>query len=200
MQLHFIKQFPWGEPTYFIEKIWNGIVIPYFIETTEEDMSLEDFIDAQLAETDPAECYSFDHYKKNFPYDYDWSEVTMNVKPKIHTIRDDVKNRWHPGKDIHFMQWIGKGYRSPCYHFAPVIPCVSVQQFDILYDKDGSISVYVDDNLFYYQTSFNESDRSCRLKMEQLAINDGFASISYFFKFFNTDYSGKIIHWTDLKY
>ena len=36
--------------------------------------------------------------------------------------------------------------------------------------------------------------------MLNLVQNDGFASISDFFKFFNKDYTGKIIHWTDLKY
>ena len=36
--------------------------------------------------------------------------------------------------------------------------------------------------------------------MLNLVQNDGFASISDFLKFFNKDYTGKIIHWTDLKY
>ena len=36
--------------------------------------------------------------------------------------------------------------------------------------------------------------------MWQLAINDGFESLKHFFEYFNEDFEGKIIHWTDLKY
>jgi hypothetical protein len=35
---------------------------------------------------------------------------------------------------------------------------------------------------------------------EQLAINDGFETVEHFFRWFNEDFSGKIIHWTDLRY
>ena len=33
-----------------------------------------------------------------------------------------------------------------------------------------------------------------------LSLNDGFDSVQQFFKWFNKDFEGKIIHWTKLKY
>lgn len=39
-----------------------------------------------------------------------------------------------------------------------------------------------------------------RSQIEELAMNDGFESVDQFFAWFNKDWKGKIIHWTDLKY
>ncbi len=44
-------------------------------------------------------------------------------------------------------------------------------------------------------------DRKLKIEeVNQLAINDGFNSVDDFFQYFNTDFTGKLIHWTDLKY
>jgi len=175
MQIHFTKQFPWGDPSYFVEKIWSGF-------------SLNDFLWDQRNG-----CWSTERFKENFPYDYDWFPIFMNVKPKIQTIREDKNNRWKSGKNLHFEQWIGKPYNSKCYHFAPVIPCMSVQNIEIEYQglkQNGNVipaikidGEYLVKNEFY-----------------RLAQNDGFDTESDFFKWFDKDYKGKIIHWTDCWY
>ena len=39
-----------------------------------------------------------------------------------------------------------------------------------------------------------------KVDIERLSKNDGFDSIEDFWSFFNQDYQGMIIHWTDTKY
>ena len=41
---------------------------------------------------------------------------------------------------------------------------------------------------------------SCEPILRELAKNDGFESVEDFFAYFNKDFKGKIIHWTDLQY
>ena len=69
------------------------------------------------------------------------------------------------------------------FRFAPKIPVKSIQQIKI---KDDLI--YID--------GFALS----RKEVKQLAINDGFDNVSDFHNYFNEDFIGKIIHWTDFKY
>lgn len=125
---------------------------------------------------------------------YEPNELTPNEKAKIHTIRKDKHNRWKQGRPIHFMQWTGDPYRSKCFHFAPVISCTSVQNITIKYLEDGNVYVSIDNRLVYSKLS-GESKT-----IQQLASADGFNSVNDFFKWFDTDFSGKIIHWTDFKY
>ena len=175
MQIHFIKQFPWGEPSYFIEKIWAGFALNDFL-CNERNVN-----------------WSTEIYIEKFPYEYEWFPVFMKVKPKIHTIREDLKNRWQPGKIIHFEQWTGKPYNSKCYHFAPLIPCVSTQEIEIDYKgfkQNGNMIPVIKIDGKYLERSEN-------LKLAQ---NDGFNSVQDFFRWFNKDFSGKIIHWTDSRY
>lgn len=181
MQIHFVKQFPWGEPSYFIEKIWAGFALNDFLWYNREG------------------CWATEHYKEHWPYGNDsrgissWWRPFMKVKPKIHTIREDLKDRWKPNKMIHFEQWTGKPYHSKCYNFAPLIPCMSTQRIRIECQgshklKDLGASVFIDNRFL----SMNE--------IEILSQNDGFESYQDFFRWFNKDYSGKIIHWTDFNY
>ena len=110
----------------------------------------------------------------------------VSVKPKRHTIRRDSKKRWKLGNLIHF--YIDT--RSPLqYLFAPVIDCISTQKIEIIYNR-GKIRVYINERQLPLSPS----------KVEELAINDGFDSVDDFFEWFNEDFTGKIIHWTDLKY
>ena len=53
---------------------------------------------------------------------------------------------------------------------------------------------------FYWQNPLDDEDGYGLDQMETLAIADGFDSIEDFFKYFTNDFTGKIIHWTDLKY
>lgn len=149
-----------GKPNYFIEKIWEGI--------PEKDIDLYDLIVMD--------------YRIRFGQEWEGKNF-VHHNPKIHTIREDTKNRWGAGCDIHFVI----NNRTPNrFQFAPVIKCVSVQTIAIRYTFSPSPIILIDDELV------------CDVK--QLAINDGFDSVEDFFAYFNKDFTGKLINWTDLKY
>jgi len=118
---------------------------------------------------------------------FDSQLFAENVIPKPHTIREDAHDRWHEGRLIHPVVF---NRSKNQFQFAPTIPCKSVQEIEITHwhGIDGYRTVLVDDRIL------NETE------IEVLAKNDGFNSVVDFFSWFNADYSGKIIHWTDLKY
>lgn len=110
------------------------------------------------------------------------------LKPKLHTIREDKSNRWKAGNDIHFVI----NNRTPQrFQFAPVMKCVSVQEIEIDHEfqnADFQPCVYVNESLLDSK------------EILTLAKNDGFESVEEFFYYFDTDFKGKIIHWTELNY
>jgi hypothetical protein len=131
-----------------------------------------------------------------YPY---WREVNKKGfdtekakgRKKKHTIRTDSKNRWEAGKNIHFVI----NNRTPQrFQFAPVVICKSVQLIAIYQNIDSAgfqianPSVHIDNR------------NLTPVEIENLAINDGFDSAEDFFAYFNKDSTGKIIHWTNLKY
>lgn len=138
-----------------------------------------------------------DHIPAHFcPEGYDFLKQ-MEVKPKYHTIRTDEKDRWKAGNDIHFFI---NARTKEMFQFAPVIKCVSTQRIEII----KVARVYTP---YTYKTKANQTFQIVvdgnsinRDRMEQLAFNDGFDSLEDFFAYFNTDLTGKIIHWTPLKY
>lgn len=109
------------------------------------------------------------------------------LAPKIHTIRADKKDRWKVGNKIHFV--INNRTKNR-FQFAPVIPVKSIQKIEIVYwmGCGDYPSVVVGG-----QTLKNS-------EVETLAKNDGFDSVEDFFAWFNSDFKGKIIHWTDFRY
>lgn len=109
------------------------------------------------------------------------------LKPKHHTIRYDSHNRWKPGMKIHPV--INNRTKNR-FQFAPVLECVSVQEILIKYRS------YMD----YPDVYIDGQNAWKNRQIAELAINDGFPSIGHFFQYFNEDFKGKIIHWTDLKY
>lgn len=123
-----------------------------------------------------------------YNYWYDKIEahgVDLNVKctPKLHTIRKG--NRWKVGDKIHFCI----GLRTKNYfRFAPVMEVKKVQKIKINHYDDGAIFVHIDGNYFGYED------------FEKVAINDGFESNEQFIEYFNKDFEGQIVHWTNLKY
>jgi hypothetical protein len=175
MILPFSTKFPNGKPTYFIDKIWDSICeIGLDLAWTRSDY--------------------LDMYRRKFNDHWDSIE---NIRPKEHTIRKDEKNRWKAGVKIHFTVF---NRSKNSFRFAPVIECKSVQKIEIIYMKmtvpKGITRPFVKiDNKLIYDIVGNGHE-----KMEQIAINDGFESVDDFFNWFNTDFTGKIIHWTDLKY
>lgn len=106
---------------------------------------------------------------------------------KIHTIRKDPHDRWKPGRKIHFTT----GVRTKNYHQFMEGVCISTTFIGIKWDNGIPTIVIEDDiGLFYPNEDI----------IERLAKNDGFESVEDFFKWFNKDFNGKIIHWTDFNY
>ena len=107
---------------------------------------------------------------------------------KQHTIRKDKNDRWKPGMKIHF----ATGVRTKLYHQFKEGVCISTQKIQILWDNislNGEfVSILVDGHLIDLD------------EVETLAINDGFEDVSEFLNWFDEDFEGKIIHWTDLRY
>lgn len=103
--------------------------------------------------------------------------------PKLHTIREDKADRWKPGIDIHMVIH----NRTPNrYQFVPVMECTAVQVIEMV-PTPWDLCVYIGDRLL------NPAE------MEKLARNDGFDSLDDFNEYFREDFTGKIIHWTDLR-
>ena len=130
-----------------------------------------------------------------------------NLKPKLHTLREDKFDRWKAGRTIQMV------YRGAFYkikdHFNDGIPqlgvCRSTQKIEIKWVifhmkplesmgiKGGTSrvpTVIVDGRAF---------EGACT-QIIQLAQNDGFDSLESFYNYFNKNFTGKIIHWTDLRY
>lgn len=121
---------------------------------------------------------------------------------KIHTIREDKPNRWHAGRPIQY----ATGVRTKNYKEFNSGICRSVQFIRIKWiDKIVSVeigSIKTEMKLIYF---FNPSDEKVfgmieKGEMKELSLNDGFESIEAFFKWFDKDFEGKIIHWTNHKY
>ena len=134
-----------------------------------------------------------------FIYDYGMIADYQNVDdclsacdastPKLHTIRVDQNKRWKPGMKIHFKIWTGKPYKSKTFDFAPLTECVSIQEIRIEHDTSNLWPpVYIDNKLMSIG------------QIEKLAINDGFNDLRHFYSYFNENFTGRIIHWTNLKY
>lgn len=105
---------------------------------------------------------------------------------KLHTIRKDTSNRWKAGNDIHFCINVRT---KDQFQFAPIVKCVSTQKIEIKKHPNHNVfSIYIDGK-------YLEPDDT-----DLLAKNDGFDSTEAFFEYFNTNFTGKIIHWTNLKY
>lgn len=154
-------------PTYFVEKIWCGLI----------DSNIE-----------------AGEYKK-----YNEKYITKDLvhEPKLHTIRQDKKNRWKPGMMIDFFI---NARQKDMFRFAPQIPVVSTQDISIIF-WGTSVQVFIDGEWFGDAFFDQFKNIECNnFDLDTLAKNDGFDSLEEFFNYFNEDFKGKIIHWTDLKY
>lgn len=164
-----------GKPSYFVEKIWESIL------RNGTRVKLKDFIE---------------YGKNSIPEDY----TVGTHKPKLHTIRKDEPNRWKSGNDIHM---VINNRTSKRLQFAPILKTIFIQKFEIKYYEKAeitSIDVIIDDlklGTVVFKDCVFECDSS---RIDQLAINDGFDSTEAFFNYFDTDFKGKIIHWTKHRY
>lgn len=139
---------------------------------------------------------------RELPEHYVFEDLTVfeqeKLKPKLHTIREDKNDRWQPGTKIDFFI---NCRQKDMFRFAPVLPVVSTQKVEIrwyeLFNKKMA-RVFIDNKSFACVKFYTEMIVTG--KMLQLAQNDGFDTIEDFFAYFNEDFKGKIIHWTDLRY
>lgn len=169
-----------GMPNFFIEKIWLGLI--------------------QYQYATYSDCNQFQkaHIDKFMEYWDNDKEANLIKRqlPKLHTIREDEKNRWKPGMKI---QFVINNRSKNRFQFAPVLQVVSIQQILIVSELQNGTRwnyVEIDGNMLAAST------------IERLAKNDGFNNSKEFFKYFckyddpesRAEFSGKIIHWTNLKY
>ena len=158
-----------GKPTYFVERIWEGLLRNYF----QDDKEYIEFMNA---------------HKKRFGIDWDWfpDEHNRLTNPKIHTIREDKKERWQIGTKIDFFINVRQ---KNMFRFAPVLPVLSTQKVEIIHTKKlNGIIVNIDGR------------RLSPSELQDFALNDGFDTLNEFIAYFNKDFTGKLIHWTAKRY
>lgn len=111
---------------------------------------------------------------------------------KVHTIRLDPYNRWRAGRYIQMATGVRtKHYKQFNAGKPELQKCISTQNIVIKYARYSKISgpsVAVDGKSL------------TALQIHELALADGFDNIDQFFNWFNADFSGKIIHWTQKIY
>lgn len=168
------------KPTYFREKILAGI------KETQELLNKGQFTPSELV-----------HFK--------------TFKSKLHTIR--AGHRWKEGMKMHMAYGVRtKNYQQFNKYIPELEVCKGVQDIRIKYyglKKKNSVHISIDGHIFYWGNVFGSeidpsgSDAMKTLyanNIEKLAINDGFDSVEDFFAWFNKDFEGQIIHFTNLKY
>ena len=188
MNLSFKEQFPDGIPTYFIEKIQTGLLMHNFLHEEKLKQYHESY---------------FEKFGKTYVnIDIPWQHE------KVTSIREDKADRWKAGNKIHF---IVNNRKPTRFQFAPIILCQSVQHIKIKYINTavGNRLIVLLDHKPYFtawadELDYNKVNDILKLKalkrMQTIAKNDGFNNVMDFFKWFNKDFEGKIIHWTDLQY
>jgi hypothetical protein len=126
-------------------------------------------------------------YLQKFGKSWDGDTFSEFLEPKLHTIRRDIDNLWASGMDIQLVVNIN----SPDeFQFAPTLKCHSVQRIQIDYSNllgEGP-AVFIDYELL-------DADQ-----LEKLSINDGFATVSDFFSYFNEEFTGNLVNWSPVKY
>tara|TARA_R110002096_G_scaffold129211_1_gene277885 strand:+ start:4591 stop:5127 length:537 start_codon:yes stop_codon:yes gene_type:complete len=132
----------------------------------------------------------------------------LSFRPKLHTIREDTKDRWKVGAKIHM---VINNRTKDRLQFAPVLEVKAIQKIKIWRSVEGNstkVCVFIDDKLLGVATFLDGYLLSYSKSLLELAYNDGFDYLSPdpapwdlgFFNWFSEDFEGKIIHWTDLKY
>ncbi len=177
-----------GHPNYFIDNIWDCIV--------DKDVKVNGTYDDLYKVRQWRKFYRDYHNKTGECWD-----SKPGSQPKPHTIRHYPHDRWEAGMDIHMV--INNRTKNR-FQFAPVVKCVSTQYISISY-QDSYPVVFIGNTKgsampFYWENLKGYEDGYGVEQMQQLALNDGFPSVEAFFQYFNKDFKGKIIHWTDLKY
>lgn len=110
---------------------------------------------------------------------------------KIHTIRDDVNDRWNKGRTMQMATVV----RTKNYNCFKEDVCTGYQRM-FLFPEIREIEIYTD----YGWVRLLPEDH------KQFAKNDGFDSVDSFWEWFLKDANGKhrldkkLIHWTKFRY
>jgi hypothetical protein len=115
------------------------------------------------------------------------SSVMQQLKPKLHTIREDKSHSWVPGREIHF---VINNRTKDRYQFGPKLEVTGTQNIEVRHTGQNFGPIVIIDGTKLLGIH----------SLLRLAHNDGFDSIEDFFSWFSEDFKGKIIHWTNLKY
>lgn len=171
-----------GKPTYFVERIHKGIRENYMLSPVDPSI----------------------HYPVNYNF-----QAKSLVPPKIHTIREDKNDRWKVGTNIDFFI---NCRQKDMFRFAPVLPVVSKQKIELIWKEntenhtflgtkfDRICTIKIDDRFYGDAYLFNGSVVSSSYTIPTFANNEGFDTPDELFAYFNKNFKGKIIHWTDFKY
>ncbi len=127
----------------------------------------------------------------NVGYTIPNAEANILAGIKIHTFRDDPKDRWKPGLFMHH----ATGIRSKRYRCFLKNQVVSIQKAVIKNNPSffAELEIYIDGRLFK------------GTEVNTIAVNDGFRNAyefkAWFFKIKGCkEWTGKLLHWTDKKY
>ena len=116
---------------------------------------------------------------------------------KIHSIREDKRNRWKAGVLIEMTY----DDRTPDCEIFHNETCTGTQRFEI-----EEMVMYSSEHCFVTESEklfkISVDGRPLLLsEMEELASNDGFVNIGDLLIWFGEkNFTGKIIHWTDFRY
>lgn len=165
-----------GKPNHFVKKIVFGLLIDNRISPAKASELL------------------------GIPISIIRDEIQQNsYSPKFHTFRADSKDRWKVGMKIHPV--INNRTKNRL-QFAPEIEVKGIQEIEITIcsirsdGKVGSAMIWIDGDYYCSYQSNNANPGN----INTIVRNDGFDSVEQFFAWFNKDFTGKIIHWTDFKY
>lgn len=192
MTLSFSTHWADGSPNYFVRKIWEGIcqIDNWFFYQTHNITA------NYIKEVEQTQPFPNVRTKDIFG---DFSDKPLH--PKLHTLREDKKDRWKAGNKIHPVIH----NRTPNrFQFAPTMECKSVQNvFISQIHQNGHLTrtVIIDRELFWHELSHDKHFEN----MNQFVKNDGFEDIDSFFEFFfpngeEGEKQLKLIHWTNLQY
>jgi hypothetical protein len=175
MKLEFTRRFPAGLKNLSLKPT-------YFIDKISRCLVVTN----QLKAIDF--CGFYDSYKYKFDKSYDLDETET---PKLHTIRRNLFNKWQETSEIEFC--INRNSEDE-FQFAPTTSIIALQFIRISYNEAdcekacSEPAIYIDEKPIDLKT------------LSALAVNDGFENVVDFLTYFNTNFTGIIIHWTNLKY
>lgn len=125
-------------------------------------------------------------------------EVPILTGRKIHTIREDKHRRWRAGVNITF----ATGVRTKNYNCFKKGKCTGFQNIKMRWQ--GTRFIMAID--YVIMVDFNTAAAWCQYNnngfefLKRFAANDGFSTVEDFFKWFDKDFAGVLIHWTNFKY